>query len=130
MKIQLETANSHLNVFRTYGPGQITVNETIYRASLIVTPNRIIDDWPPQTFVELKADHFETIMACNPELVILGTGRRLQFPHAAVTRLLVEAHVGLEVMDTGAACRTYNVLTSEGRRVVAALLMIEEQEDK
>jgi uncharacterized protein len=97
VKIQLETANS----------------------------TRIIDDWPPQAFVELKADHFETIMACNPELVILGTGRRLQFPHAAVTRLLVEAHVGLEVMDTGAACRTYNVLMSEDRQVVAALLMIE-----
>lgn len=130
MKIQLETANSRLNVVRAYGPGQITVNDATYRASLIVTPNRIIDDWPPQAFVELKVDHFETIMACNPELVILGTGRRLQFPHAAVTRLLIEAHVGLDVMDTGAACRTYNVLMSEDRRVVAALLMIEEQEDK
>lgn len=124
MKIHLETTGSRANVIRAYGPGQVTVNDNIYRASLIVTPARLIEDWPPRVFAELEDSHFEMVVSLDPELVILGTGGRLQFPHPAVTRRLVDAHIGFEVMDTGAACRTYNVLMSEDRRVVAALLMI------
>ena len=87
--------------------------------------NRPIADWPPQTFSDLAAEHFEQIRQLAPEVVVLGTGSRLQFPRLADTRALIQANIGLEVMDTGAACRTYNILMQDGRRVVAALLMIE-----
>jgi uncharacterized protein len=126
MKIQLETAGAGANIIRNYAPGQVTINEDTYRCSLLVSAERIITDWPPAAFDELSSSHFESIKQLAPEVVILGTGRRLRFPAAAVTWPLTAAQVGLEVMDTGAACRTYNVLVSDGRKVVAALLMIEE----
>ncbi len=124
MKIHLETG-AGLNVVRHYGPGRIVVNAADYRASLIVLPDRLISDWPPQAFAELTCAHFEMLAALKPELVVLGTGARLHFPAPALTRSLIEARIGLEVMDTAAACRTYNILVSEGRNVAGALLMIE-----
>lgn len=125
MKIQLEMG-AGLNQIRAYAPGQVTINQTIYTRSLIVTPQRVIADWPPRTFAELDEAHFEVLAGLRPEVVILGTGARLRFPKPASLRALVEVNVGVEVMDTGAACRTYNILMGDGRRVAAALLMIEE----
>ncbi len=122
MKIQLERASGQ-NVIRSYGPGRVTVNQQIYTASLIVTPERVIADWRPRAFGDLTAADIETIAALEPEVVLLGTGSRLRFPAPALTRSLVAAAIGFEAMDTGAACRTYNVLMSEGRRVAAALLL-------
>jgi uncharacterized protein len=127
MKIQLESGLGQ-NLIRGYAPGRITINEQVYTGSLIVTPQRIIADWPPVAFADLLTGHFEAMVALQPEVVILGTGARLQFPAAALTRSLVEANIGLDIMDTGAACRTYNILMSDGRRVAAALLMIEDSE--
>lgn len=123
MKIHLESGTGR-NFIRRYAPGSITVNDQAYRRSLIVAPEHVCD-WPPEDFGALAAPHFETIAAMQPEVVILGTGAKLRFPAPALTRALVEANIGLEVMDTGAACRTYNILMSDGRKVVAALLMIE-----
>jgi len=124
MKFHLQTGGGQ-NIIRTYGPGQITINQDVCIHSVIVLPERIIHDWAPQLFSELTADHFESIAALAPELVILGTGQHLRFPQPAVTVPLVQAHIGWEVMDTAAACRTYNILMGEGRRVAAALLMIQ-----
>ncbi len=126
MKIHLESG-AGANLVRHYGPGHIAVNADDYRVSLIVLPDRLIRDWPPQTFAELQTEHFETLAALRPEVVVLGTGARLRFPDPALTRPLIEARIGLEVMDTAAACRTYNILVSEGRIVAGALLMIEEE---
>jgi uncharacterized protein len=123
MKIHLESgAGQHL--IRAYAPGVITVNDTAHHRSLIVTPEQVLD-WPPASFDDLLAIHFESIAAMHPEVAILGTGAHLKFPAPPLIRALVEANIGLEVMDTGAACRTYNILMSDGRRVAAALLMIE-----
>ena len=122
MKVQLETSGGQ-NVIRAYTPGRVTINQDVYTTSLIVTPERLIADWEPRRFSELTAAHFEAIAVLNPEVVLLGTGAQLQFPAAALTRALVAAQIGFEAMDTGAACRTYNVLMSEGRRVAAALLI-------
>lgn len=125
MKFQLDMAEAGTHVVRGYGPGQVTINEAVYRCSIVVTRERVItDSWPP-IFNGLTAKHVEGLTALEPEVVILGTGKRLRFPAAHLMRPLVDAQIGFEVMDTGAACRTYNVLVSEGRRVVAALLMIE-----
>jgi uncharacterized protein len=125
MKIHLETGIGQ-NLIRAYAPGRVTINEEVFTRSLIVTPQRIIADWPPADFGDFLAEHFKMIADLRPEVVILGTGARLQFPAPSLTRALVEAKIGLEVMDTGAACRTYNILMSDDRRVAAALLMIEE----
>ena len=123
MKIHLESGAGQ-NLIRAYAPASITINNMAYTRSLIVTPAQVTD-WPPASFTELLAAHFEMIAVMQPEVVILGTGAILQFPPPKLTRALVEAKIGLEVMDTGAACRTYNILMSDGRRVAAALLMIE-----
>lgn len=122
MKIQLDSSG-HLNRIRQYGPAGITVNQTVHHGSIVILPDQVTD-WPPQRYADLAAAHFELIARLNPEVVLLGTGERLRFPPAAVTRALAETGIGLEVMDTGAACRTYNVLAGEGRRVAAALLLI------
>jgi len=127
MHIQLETGGQ-ANLIRTYAAGQIIVNQDGYTRSLIVLPGQVIADWPPQAFEELALAHFAALVLLRPELVILGTGRRQRFPRAELLAPLVEAGIGWEVMDTGAACRTYNILMGEGRNVAAALLMIEGQD--
>jgi len=106
-----------------YGPGRIRVGQTEHTCSLVVTAGRLIADWPPQTLADLRPEHFEPIVTLEPELLILGTGPRhaLLEPHLYLA--LLERQIGVEVMDTGAACRTYNVLLAEERRVVAALLV-------
>ena len=126
MKIQLENATHGQYQIRSYGPGKIIINQETHRRSVIVTPNRIIADWSPQKFSELKSDDFAAITELLPEIIILGTGRHSRFPQSALLKPLIKAQIGFEVMNTGAACRTYNVLMGEGRRVVAAMFMIEE----
>lgn len=121
MKIQLE-AGAGRNIIRSYAHGQITVNQDRLTGSIIVTPQQLITDWRPRSFADLTAADFDVITTLDAEVVLLGTGNRLQFPAPALTRALTAAQLGLEVMDTGAACRTYNILMSEGRRVAAALL--------
>jgi len=124
MHIQLETGGQS-NLIRAYTAGQITVNQVIYTHSLVVLPGHIVADWSPQTFAELTLAHFAALVPLHPELVILGTGQRQRFPRAELLAPLAEAGIGWEIMDTGAACRTYNILMGEGRNVAAALLIIE-----
>lgn len=114
---------SEQNMFTGYGTGYVMVNQMRYERSLIILPERIIEDWPAQTFEQLAVEHFEQLLSLQPEIVLLGTGAALRFPHPSLTRILIAAKIGIEVMDTNAACRTYNILTSEGRRVAAALLV-------
>jgi len=124
MRIDLETGEQS-NLIRTYAPGRIAVHDTVYHASLIVLPQRIIADWPPQTFEELTVDHMQVLADLDCEVILLGTGRRLRFPPTTLLTPIAAASIGIEIMDTGAACRTYNILMGEGRRVAAALMMIE-----
>ena len=123
MKIHLESGLGQ-NFIRAYAAGQVTINQEVYTRSVVVTAQQIIADWPPANPADLLAAHFEAVVSLRPEVVILGTGARLQFPAPSIIRPLVEAGIGIEVMDTGAACRTYNILMSDGRRVAAALMMI------
>jgi uncharacterized protein len=124
MHIQLETGGQS-NLIRAYAAGQITVNQDSYTRSLVVLPGQIVADWPPQTFAELTVAHLAALVPLRPELVILGTGLRQRFPRAELLAPLAEAGIGWEIMDTGAACRTYNILMGEGRHVAVALMMIE-----
>jgi uncharacterized protein len=97
------------------------VNGARHDASLVVTADAVLP-WEAATFEALAQAHFEALAALAPDLVLLGTGPRLRFPAAALTTPLVQAGIGLEVMDLRAACRTFNVLRAEERRVAAALL--------
>lgn len=111
-----------VNTIRRCSGGLIRVNQTDYDGSLVVLPDQLIDEWGPSNPDELQADHFTALVGLEPELVLLGTGASLRFPKPELTRSLVEAGIGLEVMDTTAACRTYNIVMGEGRRVAAALI--------
>ena len=124
MKLNLDTGTAS-NSIRNYGIGQITVNETEYRCDFIVMPESIIPDWHSAPVADLTADHFEPLFNQDREIVLLGTGRDQRFPNPRLIAELGRQGIGLEVMDTAAACRTYNVLMSEDRRVAAALMMIE-----
>ena len=122
MKIQLDDAGGRYAI-SAYEPGRITVNQTVYTRSLIVSPQRLIADWTPRLLSALASEHLAELLALAPEVVLIGTGRTLRFPHPSVLAGLVSAGIGHEFMDTGAACRTYNVLMGEGRRVAAGLLI-------
>jgi len=100
----------------------IQVNEDRHAAPLIVMAHQLVNSWPPQHFDELAAEHFTMLAQLGVEIILLGTGAKQRFPHPRLTRALMEQRIGIEVMDTGAACRTYNILVGEGRSVAAALL--------
>ncbi len=97
--------------------------ETLHQ-SLIVMPDLLLPDWPPQSWEELDAAHFDLMRQYQPELVLLGAGARLRHPSPRLYADLIRSGIGVEVMDTGSACRTYNFLMTDRRRVLAALLMI------
>ena len=122
MKLHLSGLSGQ-NLFTGYGAGYVMVNQTRHERSLIVLPDHVIENWQAQTFEQLAAEHFECLLSLQPEMVLLGTGVTLRFPHPSLTKTLLLSKIGVEVMDTGAACRTYNILTGEGRRVAAALLV-------
>jgi uncharacterized protein len=122
--LKLHLANAAgINLFTGYGEDYVEINRQRFSRSLIVLPEKIVEDWEVLGFEQLAAAHFEFLASLAPEIVLLGTGTRLRFPVPALTRALVTAQIGLEVMDTAAACRTYNILASEGRKVAAALLL-------
>jgi uncharacterized protein len=121
MKLQ-QTNISGVNMFTGYGEGHVMVNKQRHEQSLVVFRDRLVADWQPAGFDDLKAEHFALIAELEPEIVLLGTGNRLRFPRPELTRALTEARIGLEVMDFQAACRTYNFLAAEERKVAAALL--------
>ena len=122
MKFQREQAEGK-NVFTGYGDGYVEVNRTRYHASLVVSASRVVADWPASSLAALSADHFAALVELRPEIVLLGTGPSFQFPPPALLAPLQQAGIGVEVMDTPAACRTYNILLGEGREVVAALVL-------
>lgn len=123
MKFTLETGSASYRIL-AYDTGQVTINAETVTRSVIVTPEQLVRDWPPQQFEELKEHDFMPLVALAPEVVLLGTGALLRFPGPHVLAPLRTRGIGVEVMDTAAACRTYNILMAEGRNVAAALLMI------
>lgn len=125
VKIELDNPAGNDNRIEAYSAGSVVIAEQHYNTSLIVSPAQVISDWPPQVFEDLAAHHLDAVVALEPEIVIVGTGQHLRFPAAEILSPLLNNDIGYEIMDTGAACRCYNVLTAEGRRVAAALLMIE-----
>jgi uncharacterized protein len=112
-----------VNVVSRLEAGKVWVHQTPFATSVLVPWHGDVQAWPVERAAELQAAHFEQLLPMQPELVIFGSGERQQFISPALYRALIERRIGIETMDTAAACRTYNVLVNEGRKVVAALLM-------
>lgn len=115
--------NSAKNQIRGFTPGRIQVNDQTLTNSIIITPNTLITHWEPQSISELTRQHLTPIVEMHPAILLIGTGKVLQFPSIDIYGDLLNEGIGVEIMDTAAACRTYNVLTSEGRDVIAALII-------
>jgi uncharacterized protein len=114
---------SALNTVTGYGEGYVEVNAIRFETPIVLMPVLAVQPWPVDRFESLSERHFEALLALRPELVLLGTGARQRFLPQALSRALFDSRIGLEIMDTRAACRTYNILMSEGRQVLAALLL-------
>ena len=123
MQLSLELGKADANRIVSYQPGHVVINAEIYTRSLIVMPTQLISDWGPQELVELKEQDLLKIIHLEPEIVLLGVGDELKFPSPQLISLFTQRGIGIEIMNNSAACRTYNVLMSEERRVVAALLI-------
>ena len=122
--MKLHLANSDgLNIITGYGPGYVDINGERYQSSLVVLPTDIKVDWDPGRDDEIQLDATSFLAALDSEIILLGTGRTQHFPAPVTLRPLIDAGIGFEVMDTYAACRTYNILVAENRRVAAALLV-------
>lgn len=93
-------------------------------SSAIITANHMVRDWPPSSIDELTEADIQALVELKPEVAIIGTGASLKWPKRALLKPLIDAGIGYEIMDTAAACRTYNVISYEGRTVAAALMMI------
>jgi uncharacterized protein len=122
MKFTLESS-SRVNLVRAYSPAELLIGEERVRSSCIVSAERLLTDWPPARFDALRPEHLQAIFELEPEVVLLGSGERQRFPPADIRAAFAARRVGLEVMDLGAACRTYNILVQEERRVVAAFFL-------
>jgi uncharacterized protein len=121
MKLQADRIEGQ-NAIARHGPDGVIVNGVEHRRSLLVPASGDIVSWPVSRFEDLTEAHFDAIAALAPELVVFGSGPRIRFPHPSLLKPLISRRIGVETMDTAAACRTYNVLLAEGRAVVAALL--------
>lgn len=122
MKLHLDRFDGR-NSFTGYGPGHVLVNGRRHETSLVVFPDRLIDPWPVTTFEDLVEPTLDFLAPLALEIVLVGTGSTLRMLHPRHYRRLSEARIGVEVMDTNAACRTYNILLAEGRKIAAAIVV-------
>jgi uncharacterized protein len=121
--VKLHISNTAgINLFTAYGEGYVAVNHEKHEQNLILLPDSLRPGWSTATVETLGEADMQTLLGLGVEIVLLGTGNRLRFPAGALMRPFAPAGIGLEVMDLQAACRTYNILASEGRQVAAALL--------
>ncbi len=110
-------------VITAYGDNSVSVNGKAFEQSLILANTEFSENWGVVGIDQLAADHIEQVLSFNPELIIIGTGSRLVFPAVEIYSAIIKRGIGVDFMDTHAACRTYNILMSEGRGVVAGLIL-------
>ena len=110
-------------VITAYDDDSVSINGKPFGQSLIISAKKLHEDWSLRTIESLQTNHIDEVLAFKPELIIIGTGNRLTFPAVEVYAAIIQQGIGVDFMDTGAACRTYNILMSEGRDVVAGLIL-------
>lgn len=121
MEFSLDQSNATYQI-RSYQDGHIIVNQQTFSSPILVMPEQLLAPWGPKSFEDLSLEHFKILLPYQLQVVLLGTGPRLRFPDPKLFSVLTEQQIGVEVMDTKAACRTYAVLMAEERKVAAALL--------
>ena len=121
MKFHLQQATA--NVVTGTGPDWVRVGTTEYRGNIVLLPDAVVEHWAPAGFDALTESDFASLLTYEPEMVLIGTGASQRFPHPRLLGSLTSARIGVEVMDTRAACRTFNILVAEDRRVAAALIV-------
>ena len=122
MKLQSDP-HSGANTITGYGDGYVEINQTPYAHAVLLSSDGAISAWPAQSFDSLEASHFTQMVELKPELILIGTGSKQRFPKPEVLKSLILANIGFEIMDSQAACRTYNILVGEGRQVLLALIV-------
>ena len=122
MKLQSDP-HSGANTITGYGDGYVEINRAPYSHAVLLSSDGAIQEWGVQSFKELSAADFSQMASLKPELIIIGTGKRQHFPKPELLKTLIAAKIGFEVMDSQAACRTYNILVGEGRQVLLALIV-------
>ncbi|WP_019626081.1 Mth938-like domain-containing protein [Thioalkalivibrio sp. ALJT] len=118
-----EVTSDESYIVTGYEPGKVGINQVAYTRSLIVRPNALQAQWPVDTVRDLTLPDLQSVLDTPPEVLLIGTGLHQQFPDRTVWRHLREQGMGVEIMDTAAACRTYNLIMAEGRDVAAALII-------
>jgi len=121
MDLSFQAPGEH-NFIRSISPQGITIGDITYSQSLVLTAHQLLTNWTPQRFEDLQATDLECLFRLEPELILLGTGSKQQFPPAKFMMEFYQRGIGIEVMATAPACRTFNVLVAESRQVLAALL--------
>jgi uncharacterized protein len=109
--------------FRNCSPDAVTIIDRVLTRSFLLAPDRLVEDWPVTRADAFDLSAIEALVALEPEVVLLGTGERQVFPPREAMAALLSRRIGIEVMTNAAACRTYNLLAGEGRRVVAAIML-------
>ena len=122
MKLQSDP-HSGANTITGYGDGYVEINKAPYAHAVLLSSDGAISEWPIKTFEDLEPNHFAQMVDLKPELILIGTGNRQRFPKPELLKSLIEAKIGFEIMDSQAACRTYNILVGEGRQVLLALIV-------
>jgi uncharacterized protein len=122
LALHLQT-NTHQRLFSGHGAGYVAVNGSRFEQAIVVMADHVLTDWNATDFASLTPAHFEYFLALKPEVILLGTGAKQQFAHPNLYLALINAGISIEFMDTPAACRTYNILVAEDRKVVAAVLL-------
>jgi uncharacterized protein len=121
------TLQLHINpdqyLFTGHGEGHVSINGKRYHQPLAVTAGEVRTDWTATDFASLDTTHFEYFLELRPDVLLFGTGSKQQFARPELYRALVQARISIEFMDTPAACRTYNILVAEDRKVIAAVLI-------
>jgi uncharacterized protein len=122
LKLQSDP-HSGANTITGYGDGYVEINKTPYDHAVVLSSDGAISEWSAQSFDDLEAHHFSQLVDLKPELILIGTGKRQRFPKPELLKALISAKIGFEIMDSQAACRTYNILVGEGRQVLLALIV-------
>jgi uncharacterized protein len=123
MKIELDSEFSTSNKIISYSDVSFTLKETQIKTNLVISKDRLIENWSVDSYQNLATQHLDQFISWQPELILIGTGMIPSFPNPELIAYAGSKNIGLEIMDTGAACRSYNLLIDEGRDVVACLFL-------
>tara|TARA_R110002072_G_scaffold3149_4_gene23461 strand:+ start:1047 stop:1427 length:381 start_codon:yes stop_codon:yes gene_type:complete len=123
MKIELDSDFSTSNKITSYSNDTFTLKDTLIETNLVVSKDRLIENWLVDSYQNLATQHLDQIILWQPEIIIIGSGKTPSFPNPELIAYAASKNIGLEIMDTGAACRSYNLLVDEGRDVVACLFL-------